>query len=50
MVDFRGANLVGARELTPEHLLTSLTDQSTVLPNGKRGPYMKNSGAEKPLT
>jgi hypothetical protein len=46
--DFRGANLQGAREMTPEMLMQSLTDRATVLPNGKLGPYMKYSGAEKP--
>ena len=45
--DFRGADLTGARELTGEQLLQTLTDEATVLPNGKRGPYMRNSGAER---
>ncbi len=48
-VDFRGANLQGARELTAEMLMQSLTDQTTTLPNGKKGPFMKFSGAEKPV-
>jgi uncharacterized protein YjbI with pentapeptide repeats len=45
--DFRGANLYGARELTAEQLMQCLTDEATVLPNGKRGPYLRHSGAEK---
>jgi uncharacterized protein YjbI with pentapeptide repeats len=48
MADFRGANLSGARELTSEQLCQSLTDSRTILPNGNHGPYMRNSGAEKP--
>src|SRR5262249_4564150 len=48
MADFRGANLQGVRELTAEQLTQSLTDNRTILPNGKRGPYLRNSGAEKP--
>jgi uncharacterized protein YjbI with pentapeptide repeats len=48
MADFRGANLTGARELTSEQLAQSRTDNRTILPNGNRGPYMRNSGAEKP--
>jgi uncharacterized protein YjbI with pentapeptide repeats len=47
MADLRGANLRGARELTSEQLLQSLTDQSTILPNGSNGPYRRMSGAEK---
>ena len=47
-VDFRGANLEGAREMTAEQLGMSLTDHRTILPNGKKGPYLKHSGAEKP--
>jgi hypothetical protein len=46
--DLRGANLDGARELTMEQLSQALTDRTTVLPNGRRGPYMRYSGAEKP--
>ena len=46
--DLRGANLDGARELTMSQLSQSLTDRTTVLPNGRRGPYMRYSGAEKP--
>ena len=34
--DFRGANLQGAREMTPEQLMLCLTDQTTTLPNGKK--------------
>jgi uncharacterized protein YjbI with pentapeptide repeats len=47
--DFRGANLLGARELSPEQLQQALTDDTTILPNGKRGPYLRYSGAEKPV-
>ena len=47
MADFRGANLAGARELTSDQLTGSITDGTTVLPNGKRGPYVRNSGAER---
>jgi hypothetical protein len=46
--DMRGANLDGAREMSMEQLSQSLTDRTTVLPNGRRGPYMRYSGAEKP--
>jgi len=28
--------------------MQSLTDPSTMLPNGSRGPFMRFSGAEKP--
>ena len=38
----------GAREMTMEQLCQALTDRTTVLPNGRRGPYMRYSGAEKP--
>jgi hypothetical protein len=48
MADFRGANLEGARELTSEQLQHALTDRTTILPNGSRGPYTRHSGAEKP--
>jgi hypothetical protein len=48
MVDFRGASLRGAREMTAEHLSQSITDHRTVLPNGSQGPYRKFSGAERP--
>ena len=48
MADLRGADLTGAREMTADQLSQSLTDQSTVLPNGSRGPFMRRSGAEKP--
>jgi len=46
--DLRGANLKGARELTSEQLMQALTDATTILPNGNRGPYIRYSGAEKP--
>ena len=45
---FRGADLKGARELTAEQLGQAMTDESTVLPNGRRGPYLRKSGAVKP--
>jgi len=47
--DLRAADLRGARELTQEQLSQALTDSSTTLPNGKSGPYLRFSGAEKPL-
>jgi uncharacterized protein YjbI with pentapeptide repeats len=37
--DLRGANLQGARELTSEQLMQALTDATTILPNGNRGPF-----------
>jgi len=46
--DFRDANLQGAREMTADQLAMARTDQTTILPNGSAGPYMKRSGAEKP--
>ena len=46
--DFRGANLCGARELTGKQLCLALTDDRTTLPNGSPGPYLRNSGAERP--
>jgi hypothetical protein len=30
-------------------LCQALTDQTTILPNGKHGPYLKRSGAERPM-
>ncbi len=47
--DLRAANLAGARGLSREQLSQALTDDSTVLPNGKPGPYIKYSGAEQPI-
>jgi hypothetical protein len=44
--DLRGANLTGARELTQNQLLESRTESTTILPNGKPGPYLRNSRAE----
>jgi uncharacterized protein YjbI with pentapeptide repeats len=46
--DLRGANLRGARELTSDQLCQARTDQRTILPNGKQGPYLRHSGAERP--
>jgi uncharacterized protein YjbI with pentapeptide repeats len=46
--DFRGTNLQDARELTPQQLLEAITDRTTILPNGTKGPYMRASGAERP--
>lgn len=46
--DFRHANLNGARELTSEQLSKARTDDTTILPNGSRGPFVKRSGAERP--
>ena len=48
MTDFRGANLEDARELGSEQLSQALTDRTTILPNGAKGPYIKGSGSEKP--
>jgi uncharacterized protein YjbI with pentapeptide repeats len=47
-VDLRKANLAGARGLTAEQLLQTLTDETTILPNGTPGPYLRRSGAERP--
>jgi hypothetical protein len=46
--DLRGANLDGARELTMAQLSQALTGSTTILPNGRHGPYMRYSGAERP--
>ena len=46
--DFRGANLLDARGLTSQQLFAARTDAATVLPSGRRGPYAKNSGEERP--
>lgn len=48
LADFRGADLKGARELTSEQLSSARTDDRTILPSGKRGPYLKHSGDERP--
>jgi hypothetical protein len=48
-VDFRKADLEGARDLTQTQLGRALTDETTILPNGSRGPYMRRSGAERPV-
>lgn len=47
--DLRGANLKGARGCTSEQLSLARTDDSTILPNGHHGPYIRRSGAERPL-
>jgi uncharacterized protein YjbI with pentapeptide repeats len=47
--DLRGANLKGARELTSEQLSQCRTDANTILPNGSNGPYLRRSGAERPV-
>jgi uncharacterized protein YjbI with pentapeptide repeats len=47
--DLRWANLEGAREMTPAQLLQARTSDDTILPNGKLGPYLKRSGAERPV-
>ena len=44
-----GADLAGARELTSEQLSQAFTDAATILPNGQHGPYLRHSGAEKPV-
>ncbi|HOL73166.1 MAG TPA: hypothetical protein PKW45_17100, partial [Bryobacteraceae bacterium] len=46
--DLRGANLQGARGLTAAQLSQARTDERTILPNGRTGPYVKGSGAERP--
>jgi hypothetical protein len=43
----RGANLQGARELTPNQLAQARTDSTTILPDGAKGPYMKHCGHER---
>lgn len=48
-VDFRGTNLRGAEFLTGEQLLRAQTDAGTILPNGSRGPFLRYSGAERPV-
>ena len=47
--DLRGANLRGAKELTGDQLAQAFTDNTTTLPNGASGPFMKRSGAERPI-
>ena len=37
--DLRGADLSGAHELTAHQLTQARTDDTTILPNGSRGPY-----------
>ena len=48
--DLRGADLTGAREITSQQLAQARTDDTTILPNGSRGPYRRNSGAERART
>jgi len=45
--DLRGADLTGAREMTSQQLAQARTDDFTILPNGSRGPYRRNSRAER---
>ncbi len=45
--DLRGADLTGAREMTSQQLMQARTDDTTILPNGSRGPYRRSSGAER---
>jgi hypothetical protein len=44
-----GADLSDAHGLTPGQLLQARTDERTVLPNGRHGPYLRFSGAERPM-
>jgi uncharacterized protein YjbI with pentapeptide repeats len=43
-----GADLRGAREVSGTQLIQARTDNLTILPNGSRGPYRRQSGAERP--
>ena len=45
--DLREANLQGAREITSDQLSQARTSAGTTLPSGKRGVYLKGSGAER---
>ena len=47
--DLRAADLTGARELTSAQLAQGRTDETTILPNGARGPFRRHSGAERPV-
>jgi uncharacterized protein YjbI with pentapeptide repeats len=47
--DFREANLLNARGLTSQQLFGTRTDAKTTLPAGKKGPYPRNSGYERPM-
>ena len=46
--DLRAADLTGARGLRATQLMQARTDESTILPNKRRGPYIRGSGAERP--
>ena len=46
--DFRGAVLQGAKELTATQLLRARTSNTTVLPSGARGPFIRGGGTEFP--
>jgi uncharacterized protein YjbI with pentapeptide repeats len=46
--DLRGANLEDAQFLVPEQLGTAVTDRTTIMPNGARGPFLIGNGLEKP--
>jgi hypothetical protein len=45
--DLRNANLQGARGLTAAQLLRARTDDRTILPSGKSGPFVKGVGSER---
>jgi len=47
--DFREANLLNARGLTSQQLSGARTDVKTTLPSGRKGPYPRNSGDERPM-
>jgi uncharacterized protein YjbI with pentapeptide repeats len=47
--DFGGADLTGARDVTAQQLQQARTDGFTIMSNGSRGPYVRFSGAEKPI-
>jgi uncharacterized protein YjbI with pentapeptide repeats len=46
--DLRNADLQGARGFTVTQLCQARTDDRTILPNGRNGPFVKGSGGEKP--
>ena len=45
-----GANLYEATGLTEEQLASAITDETTTLPDGSKGPFQPGSGAHQPLT
>jgi uncharacterized protein YjbI with pentapeptide repeats len=47
--DLREANLLNARGMTSQQLSGARTDAKTMLPAGKKGPYPRNSGYERPM-